>query len=82
MEILLSKFYHYILSAIVQQIEKSIFSTGKLYFFVTNGHDEWNERSIAVRRSRIYIFIDTRSFIIFRIRAFLDCREEEEEGSE
>lgn len=67
MEILLSKFYHYILSAIVQQIEKSIFSTGKLYFFVTN--DEWNERSIAVRRSRIYIFIGTRSFIIFRIRA-------------
>lgn len=34
MEILLSKFYHYILSAIIQQIEKSIFSTGKLYFFV------------------------------------------------
>lgn len=27
-----------------------------------------NERSIAVRRSRIYIFIGTRSFIIFRIR--------------
>lgn len=67
MEILLSKFYHYILSAIIQQIEKSIFSTGKLYFFVRN--DEWNERSIAVRRSRIYIFIGTRSFIIFRIRA-------------
>lgn len=38
MEILLNKFYHYILSAIVQQIEKSIFSTGKLYFFVTNGN--------------------------------------------